>query len=396
MKKLHVAIIGLGRSGYGIHAHLFKLMARRFKVVAVADPIKERRERVAAELDCDAYAGHEPMLKRDDVDLFVNATPSNLHVPVALDIIKAGHHQVCEKPLARKAKDVDKIQAAVKKKKVMFTVYQQCRLMPYFRKIQEVVTSGDLGRITQIDINWSSFQRRWDWQTLTAFNGGNLQNTGPHPLDHALRLMSVPLHDVPTVCCAMDVATFSGDADGHTTLMLSKKGYPTVTVAIYADCPYPPEPYRICGTRGGLRGTRTWLEWKYTDFSNLPDRRATRKPLVDADGMPGFCGGEGIKWTERRYAVPKSQLKMFDYAGKIFYKNVQNHLAQGEELLVKLDEIRQQVAVIEEACRQNPHIWAKADKRKTTARQKTTVQKNAPALAAAKRSRQRARRRKST
>ncbi len=42
-----------------------------------------------------------------------------------------------------------------------------------------------------------------------------------------------------------------------------------------------------------------------------------------------------------------------------FYKNLYAHLTKGEPLAVKVDEVRQQVAVIEEAHRQNPRIWGK-------------------------------------
>ena len=36
--------------------------------------------------------------------------------------------------------------------------------------------------------NWSGFGRRWDWQTLQSECGGNLFNTGPHPVDQAVVL----------------------------------------------------------------------------------------------------------------------------------------------------------------------------------------------------------------
>ena len=47
MKRIKVGIIGQGRSGRNIHRHLFETqpsLKERFEVVAVADPIPERRK----------------------------------------------------------------------------------------------------------------------------------------------------------------------------------------------------------------------------------------------------------------------------------------------------------------------------------------------------------------
>ena len=47
MKKIRVGIIGQGRSGRGIHRHLFTTvpeLQERFEVVAIADRIRERWE----------------------------------------------------------------------------------------------------------------------------------------------------------------------------------------------------------------------------------------------------------------------------------------------------------------------------------------------------------------
>ena len=46
-----------------------------------------------------------------------------------------------------------------------------------------------LGRIVQVSLSFSGFARRWDWQTLQEYKGGNLLNTGPHPMDQAMRLL---------------------------------------------------------------------------------------------------------------------------------------------------------------------------------------------------------------
>jgi predicted dehydrogenase len=58
-----------------------------------------------------------------------------------------------------------------------------------------------LGRIVQISIAFNGFSRRWDWQTTRRYMGGNLLNTGPHPVDQALVLFG---KGMPDVWCRMD------------------------------------------------------------------------------------------------------------------------------------------------------------------------------------------------
>ena len=174
MKTIRVAIVGQGRSGRGIHAEYLQHVPGKFTIAAVADPLKDRRDRAVREFGCDAYASHKPLLRRNDIDLVVNATPSHLHVPYTLEFLNAGFNVLCEKPLAAKVKDVDRLIAAQKKSGTVFAVFQQSRYAPYFQQVRKVIDSGVLGDLVQVNIQFNGFNRRYDWQTLTAFDGGNM------------------------------------------------------------------------------------------------------------------------------------------------------------------------------------------------------------------------------
>ena len=64
-KPVTVAVVGQGRSGYDIHVRRLRDDSR-FKIVAVADFDRGRREQSKAELGCEAYADHRSMLKETD------------------------------------------------------------------------------------------------------------------------------------------------------------------------------------------------------------------------------------------------------------------------------------------------------------------------------------------
>ena len=162
MKTIRVAIVGQGRSGRGIHAEYLQHVPGKFTIAAVADPLKDRRDRAVREFGCDAYASHKPLLRRNDIDLVVNATPSHLHVPYTLEFLNAGFNVLCEKPLAAKVKDVDRLIAAQKKRGTVFAVFQQSRYAPYFQQVRKVIDSGVLGDLVQVNIQFNGFNRRYD------------------------------------------------------------------------------------------------------------------------------------------------------------------------------------------------------------------------------------------
>lgn len=343
-KVIRVGIIGQGRSGYSLHA---ACLARRrnYKVVAVTDPMADLRAQAEREFGAVAYEDHREMLQRDDLDLVVNAAPSHLHVPFSLDAFKAGHNVVCEKPLARRVAEVDKLMAAARKAKKLLAIFQQSRFAPYFVQVQKVIASGVLGRIVMVKIAANGFSRRWDWQTLQEYGGGNLLNTGSHLLDQALQLLGPGM---PNITCIMDRANTFGDAEDHVKLIMHRKGRPTIDMEISSCCAYPLYSYQVYGTRGGLTGGRGEMKWRYFDPKRAPKQKLTRQPLADRQ----YCR-ERLKWTERTWTVPKSKSNMFAYMSKQFYGHLYRTLTEGAPLVITPQQVRRQTAVIEECHRQN-------------------------------------------
>jgi predicted dehydrogenase len=356
MKKIRVAVLGQGRSGRDIHVQHLLTDTRRYQIVAVVDPMKDRRDRAVQDIGCDAYTSYKPILKRDDVDLVINATPSHLHVPYSLEFLKAGFNVLSEKPLAAKAKDVDKLIAASKKAGKTLAIFQQSRFAPYFRQIRKVTESGILGDIVQVSVQFNGFSRRYDWQTLTEFDGGSLLNTGPHPLDQALQFFGTDA--MPKVHCVMRNANSYGDAEDHVNLTLSGEGRPIIHLEVSACTPYAPFIYRVYGTRGGLMGNSGQLEWKYYDPKEAPKIRLKKRPLVNDKGHPSYCT-DSLKWHKKTWKVPKSQQNLFATISGGFYTMLYKALVNGAPLEITPQQVRQQIAVIEECHRQNPHIHGK-------------------------------------
>ncbi|MBT3274520.1 MAG: Gfo/Idh/MocA family oxidoreductase [Spirochaetales bacterium] len=347
MKKLRTGIIGQGRSGCDIHAHLLELLPNKFTIAAVADPLEDRRKEAEERFGCTSFTDFREMVSSTKLDLVVNASPSYLHVPITAELLDGGYNVLCEKPLARRAAEVDDLTARAAASGAHLAVYQQSRFAPYFLKVRKIVDSGILGRIVMIRITFNGFARRWDWQTLQKFNGGNLLNTGPHPLDQALQLFGTA--EEPEIFCLMDRANTFGDAEDHVKLILSGKNSPTIDLEISSCSAYPSPTYTVYGTRGGLQGTTSHLEWKCYNQVEAPEQKLIEDPLPDKQ----YCTEE-LKWHEGVWDIPAEEADLFDTMGLQYYNDLYGVLTEGKEPVVKVEEVRRQIEVIEECHRQNP------------------------------------------
>jgi predicted dehydrogenase len=286
------------------------------------------------------------------VDLVVNAAPSRFHVPLTLQFLEAGFNVLCDKPLASRAADVDRLIRAAEESGKLLAIFQQSRYSPAFQQLRQVVDSGVLGEIVQVSIAFNGFSRRYDWQTLTAEMGGNLLNTGPHPLDQALQLFGTDV--MPKVTCFMRRTTTLGDAEDHVLLILSGEGRPLLHLEISSCCKYPGSMYSVYATRGGLAGDTKRLEWQYYDPAEAPSLELVRTPICKPDGTPAYCS-DTLEWKREEWIAPEKGL--FETMSGSFYEMLHRALSEGAPLEITPQQVRQQIAVIEEAQRQNPHLY---------------------------------------
>jgi predicted dehydrogenase len=345
---VNVGIAGQGRSGFGIHYRWLKEDPAKYRIVAVADKKPGRTREVKQEQDCRVYDDYRKMLKDEEVELFINALPSDLHPKGTIDAFKAGKNVVCEKPLSTKVSEFDRMVQAGKDAKKLFAPFQNSRFYPYFRKVREILDSGVIGEAVYVRMSWSGFARRWDWQTRQELRGGNLNNTGPHPLDHGVILFG---GRKPKVFAKLVNGPGSyGDADDFSFVVLHGKNAPTIEIQLNSYDAFP-SPYRceISATRGGLVASPKEIRWKFYDPKEAPKQRL----LPAWSNEREYCR-EDLPWQEDSWTLDDSDgLTDFERNSRAFYDNVYDALVNKGKLVVRPAEVRRQVAVLEEAHRQN-------------------------------------------
>jgi predicted dehydrogenase len=146
-----VALVGAGNRGqsYLSWAHANPGRAR---LVAVADPQAYRREIVAAgDPDVAHYADWRDLAAQGRVaDMVVISTQDRDHAEPAKAFAALGYAVLLEKPIAPTAAECREIVAAVQAAGVLFGVCHVLRYTPYTDLVKEVVDSGVLGRVIDV------------------------------------------------------------------------------------------------------------------------------------------------------------------------------------------------------------------------------------------------------
>ncbi len=335
---IRVGIAGLGRSGWGIHCRLLEPLAEQFKIVSVFDKSIERLGEAKERFGCVGYDEYEDLLKDDNVELVVVAMPSQLHAPMSIQALEAGKHVVCEKPMAGSVEDAEAMMAAEERSGKTLSIFQNYRYHAQYLKVKEVIDSGVLGRIVHIRIAFHGFARRWDWQTLKKFDGGSMNNTGPHPIDIALQLFG---EGEPEVFCIRDKTLTLGDADDHVKLVLHGEGHPTCEVEVTSACAYGQDPWLVMGTQGGLTGTGSVIKWKYFN----PDELEAREVSEDAAEARGYCR-EDLPMQEHEWDKEKDPDATGD---EMYYVELHDCLRNGAKVPVAPASVLRQMKVMEQA-----------------------------------------------
>lgn len=337
---LRVGIIGLGRSGWNIHADAIA-DHEGFEVAAVADPVAERRQEAEERFGCAAHVEPEGVIGTDGLDVVVVATPSHTHVPLTVAALQAGSHVVVEKPMAASVAEMDELIAAADRAGRVLTCYLPRRLDVDFDFVRDVLASGLLGKLVLLRRTVHRFQRRADWQMLRKFGGGELSNTVPHVLDQVLLL----LEEEPTeVYADLRHTVGQGDAEDHVKLILRGPNIPLAEVESSLCMAIPQPGWQITGTTGALVGDGQTFTIRWFDAA------AAHAPHLDEGPAAGrrYGSGETIDWQEEVRTLGHGTRS----AALRYYDRLEETLRTGAALFVTPESVRRQIAIIEEARRQ--------------------------------------------
>lgn len=182
MSELGVLVVGVGRAGM-VHARNFSAGVPGARLVGVADPMEEARERAAAELGCAAFDDPGAAVADDRVDAVVIGSPTFTHASLAVAALEAGKPVLTEKPLASSLEEAAAIAAAVEASGAVFMIGFMRRFDAGFRRAAELIAAGDIGEplLVRSTTRGPGLPPSWAWDVERS--GGLVAEVNSHDLD---------------------------------------------------------------------------------------------------------------------------------------------------------------------------------------------------------------------
>ncbi|WP_200976142.1 Gfo/Idh/MocA family protein [Echinicola sp. 20G] len=161
---IKVGVIGCGDRGKGV-MHVMSRMPEQFDIIAVCDVMDFRLDQTYKAFPkhkFKTYKQYEKLVEDKSIDAVIIATPLNMHFAPAKAALEAGKHVYLEKTMTYSIPEAMGLIKIVKDKpSLTLQVGHQYRYTPLYYKVKEMIQSGYLGKITQIDSRWD---RNWNWK----------------------------------------------------------------------------------------------------------------------------------------------------------------------------------------------------------------------------------------
>jgi predicted dehydrogenase len=345
-RSIGLAVVGYGPyGGMGYYHGLAARATPGLEFVATCDTGVERRK--AAETDFPgirAYASTDELLADEDVEVVVVATPPAFHAGLALQLLRAGKHVACEKPLCLTVTEADELIAAARTAARVLTVNQNRRWDPDFVAIRRLVSAGMLGELFNVETFVGGFEHPCRaWHSEVSVSGGAVYDWGSHHVDWILELLA------------------GQDGPGPTTVV----------------CHGHKRVWHDVSNLDQLRVRMVWADGREAEFFQS-DVAAVRRPKFYLQGTTGTLVGHYRPVTFERiepgrgyvaetahhaeapatltlarydsgYGISETRLPVAPEQRFAFHHNLADHLHLGEPLAVTAESVRRVIAVLEGA-----------------------------------------------
>jgi len=332
-KAIQTGIIGFGLSGRVFHAP-FLHTHDGFEIKKVVERNKDESKSIYPYVQ--VIEDYNELLNDQEIELIVVCTPNTLHFNMVQDILRAGKHVVIEKPFTPTSKEADeliKLAASVDRK---IFVYQNRRWDGDFITIKKVLKSGVLGNIETYEAHFDRNKPEinpYAWRDFPEPGAGILYDLGSHLIDQALCLFGTPT----SVEADIQSQRAESEVDDYFRLQLY---YPEMIVILSAGM-----LVEETGPRFVIHG----IMGSYIKFGIDPQEKA-----LQAGEMP-----EGEDWgaeDPENWGMITIDYQDLNIDGSIetepghymaFYENVYDVLRNEGTMLVKPEEARNVIRIIE-------------------------------------------------
>ncbi|MCX8211742.1 MAG: Gfo/Idh/MocA family oxidoreductase [Lewinella sp.] len=243
---------GVAGTGFIGPVHVEALRRLGVRVKGISSATLEIAEEARQQLNLEhAYPSFEAMLEDDELDVIHLAVPNVLHYPMVKQVLAAGKHVMCEKPLAMTSEQGEELVKLAAATNLKAGVNYNLRFYPMNLEVKDRLAKGDARVFSVVggyQQDWLLYDTDYNWRVL-ADQGGALRavsDIGTHWLDllHFTTGLEVEavLADLTTVHTTRrrpkgEVSSFSNEklrdedlesipvtTDDHASILLKFKG----------------------------------------------------------------------------------------------------------------------------------------------------------------------------
>ena len=334
MKK-NLAIVGYGGQG-AWHAN----WAMKSDVVSLAGIYDIAKKRVKAAIDngIKVYSSLEDLVSDESVDIVLCATPNDVHKDIVITALNAKKHVICEKPVALSVEDFDDMVKAAEDNGVLFTVHQNRRWDVDYLAIQSIIDSGEIGETVNIESRvHGSRGIPSDWRCHKQYGGGMILDWGVHLIDQMLLLIP---EKIKKIYCEITNITTNEVDDGFNLRLTFESGKrATVEVGTYN---FIAMPRFYMQAMSGSAYIEDWQKkcrvakmkaWNEKEVLPVQTAAGITKTMAPRDEL-----------TIDAYEIERPVSDVHD-----FYRNFTKAIDKKEDMLVKCEQVRRVLLVMEAA-----------------------------------------------
>lgn len=210
-----IVFVGAGMRGYyAFGKPIVDKYSDRVKIVGVCDPNVTRCEFFRDKLDSEMkiYQDFDLMMDELKPDSVIVTTPDCYHHEYIIRAMEKGCNVYTEKPMTIDEEKCRAIREAEKRTGKRVNVTFNCRFMPYFAKLKEILASGEIGRPLAIHYEYvlntqhggDYFKR---WHRFMEMSGGMMVHKATHHFD----VINWVLDDDPVSVSAQGARLYYGN-----------------------------------------------------------------------------------------------------------------------------------------------------------------------------------------
>lgn len=182
------------------------------------------------------YKNIDDVFDDENVDIIYISTPHNTHIEYLRKALRAGKHVLCEKSITLSSDELDEAIRLAEDNHVVLAEAMTIFHMPIYKKINQIILSGELGPLRLIQMNFGSY-KEYDMNNR-FFNrnlaGGALLDIGVYALSFVRWFMT----SAPTEILSQVKYALTG-VDEQASILLKNKEEEMATVIISLHAKQP-------------------------------------------------------------------------------------------------------------------------------------------------------------